>query len=123
MGDPETYRFGSFCLFPARRELLLDGAPQELGSRAFDVLLALVRRRGNLASKDELMAEVWPGRVVEENNLQAQISALRKVLARDLFRRTSPANHPWPRLPFPSIAVLPFANMSVLNQAAPRIFL
>jgi TolB-like protein len=57
--------------------------PVELGSRAFDLLLALVRRKGRLATKNELMAEVWPRTVVEENNLQAHVSALRKVLARD----------------------------------------
>ena len=45
--------------------------------------MALVKRRGQLAAKDELMAEVWAGTVVDENNLAAQISALRKILARD----------------------------------------
>jgi TolB-like protein/DNA-binding winged helix-turn-helix (wHTH) protein/Flp pilus assembly protein TadD len=84
MGDSETFRFGPFHLLPAQRELLFDGAPVGLGSRAFDLLLALVTRHGQLLSKDELMAEVWPGRMVEENNLQAHISALRKILARDV---------------------------------------
>jgi TolB-like protein/DNA-binding winged helix-turn-helix (wHTH) protein/Flp pilus assembly protein TadD len=84
MGDSETFRFGPFHLIPAQRELLFDGAPVGLGSRAFDLLLALVTRHGQLLSKDELMAEVWPGKVVEENNLQAHISALRKILARDV---------------------------------------
>ena len=58
-------------------------APVRIGSRALDVLLALIERRGQVVSKDTLMAEVWPDRVVEENNLQGQISALRKVLAGD----------------------------------------
>ncbi len=72
--------FGSFCLSLARRELLKDGIPVPLGSRAFDLLTALVQRQGSVVGKDELLAEVWPDTVVEENNLQVQISALRKAL-------------------------------------------
>ena len=51
-----------------------------IGQRALDVLLALVRRHGELVTKDELMREVWPGVVVEENNLAVHISTLRKIL-------------------------------------------
>lgn len=57
-----------------------DGQPLALGARAFDVLLALVERRERLVTKDELLELAWPGVVVEENNLQVQISALRKLL-------------------------------------------
>src|SRR4030095_16634860 len=53
------------------------------GSRSFDLLLALVKRRGQLATKHELIAEVWPDTVVDENNLTVQISALRKVLGEE----------------------------------------
>jgi DNA-binding winged helix-turn-helix (wHTH) protein/pimeloyl-ACP methyl ester carboxylesterase len=80
MRDPETFVFGDFRLFAQRRELLLRGVPLQLGSRAFDLLLGLVRRHGQLATKDELMAEAWPDTVVEDNNLKVQISAIRKVL-------------------------------------------
>jgi predicted ATPase/DNA-binding winged helix-turn-helix (wHTH) protein len=52
-----------------------------LGQRALEILLALVTRHGQLVTKDDLMAEVWPGIVVEENNIQVHVSALRKVLA------------------------------------------
>lgn len=83
MPAPELLRFGAFALLPRQRELLFDGAPVALGARAFDLLLALVSRRGAVASKDALIAEVWAGSVVDENNLAAQVSALRKVLARD----------------------------------------
>jgi TolB-like protein len=83
MPDTEAYCFGSFRLLPRRRALLHGGAPVQLGSRAFDLLRALVKRQGRLATKDELLAEVWPGTTVEENNLAAQVSALRKVLAAD----------------------------------------
>ena len=81
--DAGEYRFGLFRLLIGRRELLLRDAPVRIGSRALDLLLALIERRGQVVSKDTLMAEVWPDRVVEENNLQGQISALRKVLAGD----------------------------------------
>ena len=80
MTERDTFVFGSFRLSVARRELLAHGVPVTLGQRAFDVLLTLVNRHGQLVTKDDLMAEVWPGIVVEENNLQVHISALRKVL-------------------------------------------
>jgi predicted ATPase/DNA-binding winged helix-turn-helix (wHTH) protein len=76
----EAFVFGPFRLEVARRELIAHGVPVTLGQRAFDVLVALVSRHGQLVTKDELMAEVWPGVVVEENNLQVHVSTLRKVL-------------------------------------------
>ena len=77
---PDAFVFGPFRLLTARRELLAHDVPVAIGQRAFDVLLTLVDRHGQLVTKDELMAEVWPGVVVEENNLQVHISALRKLL-------------------------------------------
>src|ERR1700758_4817885 len=77
------YRFGRFKLSPATRHLLTDNQPVPLGARAFDVLLALIERRERLVTKNELLDLVWPGLVVEENNLQVQISALRKLLGQD----------------------------------------
>jgi predicted ATPase/DNA-binding winged helix-turn-helix (wHTH) protein len=77
----DAFVFGPFRLLVQRRELLAHGVPVTLGQRAFDVLLALVSRHGQLVTKDQLMAEVWPGIVVEENNLQVHVSALRKLLA------------------------------------------
>ncbi|HVO90188.1 MAG TPA: winged helix-turn-helix domain-containing protein, partial [Casimicrobiaceae bacterium] len=62
------------------RLLLIDGAPAKLGARAFDVLQALYEHRERLVTKNELFEIVWPGVVVEENNLQVQISTLRKLL-------------------------------------------
>ncbi|MCE9657580.1 MAG: response regulator [Burkholderiales bacterium] len=72
--------FGRFAVLVAERRLLVDGTPVALGSRAFDLLTALVARRERVVPKEELIEVVWPGLVVEENNLQVQISALRKVL-------------------------------------------
>ena len=73
-------RFGTVRLDVDQRRLLIDGKPSRLGARAFDVLLALIERRDRTVSKHELFELVWPGVVVEENNLQVQISALRKLL-------------------------------------------
>jgi TolB-like protein/DNA-binding winged helix-turn-helix (wHTH) protein/Flp pilus assembly protein TadD len=75
--------FGRWRLSPGRRRLLADGVPITLGGRAFDVLLALVEARGEIVTKEALMRRVWPGAIVEENNLQVQISTLRKTLGRD----------------------------------------
>lgn len=75
-----TYRFGRFELNPTTRQLLADGQPVPLGARALDLLLALIERRERLVTKNQLLDLVWPGLVVEENNLQVQISTLRKLL-------------------------------------------
>lgn len=73
-------RFGDFELLPGERRLVAEGRTVPIGQRAFDLLQALVDRRERLVSKSELMELVWPDVVVEENNLQVQISTLRKVL-------------------------------------------
>lgn len=62
-----------------QRRLLIAGKSSLLGPRAFDVLLCLLENAGQLVSKDCLLATVWPRVVVEENNLQVQVSALRKL--------------------------------------------
>ena len=80
---PEDYQFGPFRLLVDQRVLSVHGIPISLGQRAFDILSVLVRRHGHLITKDELMDEVWPGVIVEENNIQVHISALRKVLGTD----------------------------------------
>ncbi|NRF71816.1 winged helix-turn-helix domain-containing protein [Aquincola sp. S2] len=76
----DRWCFGRFELRPTERQLLADGAPTPLGARAFDLLLALHARRDRTVPKSELMDVVWPGLIVEENNLQVQVSALRKLL-------------------------------------------
>jgi predicted ATPase/DNA-binding winged helix-turn-helix (wHTH) protein len=83
--------FGRFVVSPLRLQLLADGQPVSLGGRAFDILLALIEAGGAVVSKEALMARVWPDRVVEENALQAQISALRAALGpeRGLIRTVS----------------------------------
>jgi predicted ATPase/DNA-binding winged helix-turn-helix (wHTH) protein len=74
---------GRFRISLRRRELMADGRPIEIGGRAFDVLAALVEAGGAVVSKEALIRGVWSGRVVEDNSLQAQISALRNALGAD----------------------------------------
>jgi len=74
------YEFGPFRLDPLKRRLLRDGEPVRLTPKAFDLLLVLVEERGRTVEKDELFKKVWPGTVVEENNLNQNITALRKSL-------------------------------------------
>jgi len=80
--------FGRFRVLLRQRQLVAEGAPIELGTRAFDLLLALLEANGSLVSKDELLRRVWPGIVVAEENLKVQICALRNALGehRDLIR-------------------------------------
>jgi adenylate cyclase len=139
MDDAHLLRFGSFTLDSRRRELLRFGNSVTIGSRAFDLLGALIERRGELATKDELMAAVWPSIVVDENNLAAQIVALRKILSTDpeltkcvqtisgrgyrfvadvaLQAESAGAGHAlgapqWPGRDVLSLVVLPFASLS-----------
>jgi predicted ATPase/DNA-binding winged helix-turn-helix (wHTH) protein len=88
---PAGFTFGRFHVLPHRREVLVEGQPIKVGGRAFDVLLSLIEARGEVVGKDALMARVWPDRVVEEYNLQVQISTLRAAFGaeRDLIRTVS----------------------------------
>jgi len=136
MADDEL-SFGPFRLDTAKRTLARDGRPVRLGSRALDILCALASARGDVVSKDALMAAVWPGQIVEENAIQVQVSALRKALNEDRTgtdpivtvpgrgyrlidlassRATPDGEGKAPRDPARtedrSIAVLPFQNLS-----------
>lgn len=77
---PPRYRFGPVEIRPAERLVEIHGSPAVVGARAFDLLLALIERRDRVVGKSELLDLVWPNLVVEENNLQVQVSALRKLL-------------------------------------------
>jgi DNA-binding winged helix-turn-helix (wHTH) protein len=72
--------FGSFCLLPTQFLLLERDKPVPLGSRALEILIALLERPGELVSKEELMARVWPNVFVESANLTVHMSALRRTL-------------------------------------------
>ena len=129
--------FGPFRIDLDRRELMHQGSRVQVSGRALDILCVLASANGEIVGKDELMTRVWPGRVVQENNIQVHVSALRKALdARKIghnYLVTVP-NRGYrliglqPTLPTassasdhrqglavshkPSIAVLPFQNMS-----------
>jgi len=72
--------FGPFRLFPAQQLLLEGERPIRLGSRALEILALLVAHRGELVSKEALVARVWPDTFVEEGNLRVHVAALRRAL-------------------------------------------
>jgi DNA-binding winged helix-turn-helix (wHTH) protein len=80
--EDQVFTFGEFTLAPKERLLLCSQQPIPLTPKAFDLLVALVRRSGHLVTKDDLLREVWPHTLVEEVNLTVQISGLRKALDR-----------------------------------------
>src|ERR1700682_1645879 len=77
--DP-VFSFGPFRLYVKQRLLLQGERPVRLGSRAFDVLIALVEGAGTLISKDELMARVLANTIVGPANLTVHVAALRRAL-------------------------------------------
>ena len=74
------YEFGPFRLDPLKRRLMRDGEPIRLTPKAIELLLVLVEASGRTVEKDELLEKVWAGTIVEENNLNQNITALRKSL-------------------------------------------
>src|SRR5216683_5108703 len=76
----ELICFGPFRLSTAERILEKEGVPVRLGSRALDILIALVERPAEVVTKKELFARVWPDLLVDEGNLRYHVSALRKAL-------------------------------------------
>jgi TolB-like protein len=117
------------------RQLLANGRREPLGKRALDILSVLAEAKGAIVTKDELLAAVWPGIIVEENALQVHVVALRKALGPEADRlktirgvgyqletdaidgagttRPSDNNAPFTEAAVPSgIVVLPFDNMS-----------
>jgi DNA-binding winged helix-turn-helix (wHTH) protein len=78
-----TLEFGRFRILTRRRQLLADGVPVELGTRAFDLLMVLIDTDGALVTKEELLALVWPSTFVDASNIKVQVSELRKALGED----------------------------------------
>ena len=122
-------QFGQYRLKPAERLVLGPKGPVELSARSFDILAMLLEKPDVVIGKSELFDAVWPGLVVEENTLQVHMSVLRKALdagmittvhgrgykysgPRPVAAAATPVATGAPPPPKPSIAVLPFANLS-----------
>src|SRR6266550_5309212 len=82
MGEPENNlcKFGPFRLDLSERQLFRDGQPVSLTPRAFETLVMLVRKRGHVVEKDDLLKEVWKDTFVEEANISRHVWMLRKAL-------------------------------------------
>ncbi|WP_040068725.1 ATP-binding protein [Pseudomonas batumici] len=80
LNSDTVLRFGPYAFHPRQRLVLEGDRPLRMGGRALDILQVLVDRAGNVVSKDELIACVWPTSVVEEINLRVHIAALRRAL-------------------------------------------
>src|SRR3984957_11227602 len=78
--NERSISFGPFRLLAEQRLLLEGDTPVRLGSRAFDILAALIERAGKVVGKEELIARAWPQAFVEEANLKIQVGALRRAL-------------------------------------------
>ena len=116
------YRIGHLTLQP-HRQLLADETPVPLGRKALELLSVLAEAEGDLVTKDELMAAVWPNVTIEENAVQVHIAALRKALGHDsdqlitvrsLGYRLVHESAAFPQMadPHTAVAVLPFANLT-----------
>lgn len=128
----ERFAFGPFVLSPEAGMLLRQGVPVPVGYRALLLLIELVRHAGEVLAKTDLMDIAWPGISVEESNLSVQIACLRKLLgpgsdgiewiatiprigyrfAGEIEKLDDATAARSPSEPGPSIAVLPFANLS-----------
>src|SRR5258706_2618930 len=80
MAPKGALAFGPFRLIPSQKLLLDNDKPVRLGSRALELLIALVERAGEVVGRDELVARVWPSTIVEESSLRVHIAPLRKAL-------------------------------------------
>jgi DNA-binding winged helix-turn-helix (wHTH) protein len=78
-----SLEFGRFRVLLRQRKLLVEGVPIELGTRAFELLLALLEADGSIVSKEQLLSRIWPGIAVAEDNLKMHVFALRRALGED----------------------------------------
>lgn len=128
MSRASSYRFDRFELLPAQRQLLADGGPVKLGSRAFDLLLVLVQCRDRVVLKSELLDLVWPDAAVEEANLAVHVLALRQALGRDAiatvpgrgyrFVRPAQGPEPEPAQRAPALSARPAVQPGATNLPA-----
>lgn len=83
MAIVRSFAFDAFLLVPERQILLRGVSPVRVGARAFDLLIALVERPGEVVTKSELMSVVWPTTTVDEGNLKVNMTRLRQALDDD----------------------------------------
>ncbi|MCY1127013.1 winged helix-turn-helix domain-containing protein [Frigidibacter sp. RF13] len=130
-------RFGDYRIRPSARQLVGPNGPVDLSARSFDILSMLLGKPDDVIGKSELLETVWPGLIVEDNTLQVHVSALRKALDPGMIKTVHGRGYKYVGPPptavagtssqngieslpqedekpshKPSIAVLPFANMS-----------
>jgi predicted ATPase/DNA-binding winged helix-turn-helix (wHTH) protein len=112
-------QFGPIEIRAAERQLRVDGKPVRLGVRAFGLLRALLHNRDRVVPRSELLAAVWPGQAVNENNLNVQIAALRKALGPNAvatipgrgYRFTLPDDADPAAAPTPRLITDPLSNL------------
>lgn len=114
--------FGHFEVRPATRQLWVDGAEAAAGSRAFDLLMLLIAHRDRVLTREEILDKVWPGLVVEENNLSVQISALRRLLGADVIATVTGRGYQFTAAPLeaprPAVGNLPVRLAPLLGREA-----
>jgi DNA-binding winged helix-turn-helix (wHTH) protein len=113
----ESVSFGPFCLFPRARVLRKSGEPVALGSRALDILIALVERAGEVVNQRELIARAWRGLVVESGNLRVQMTYLRRCLGDGEHGARYIANVPGQGYSFVAPVRRPFSNQQHRRSA------
>jgi predicted ATPase/DNA-binding winged helix-turn-helix (wHTH) protein len=82
-GAPARFTFRHFEVFSDKRELLANGKPVRIGAKAFELLLGLLEASGLIATRETLMARLWPKTHVSPNNLEVQVNFLRRALGDD----------------------------------------
>ena len=124
------FAFENYVFDPDRRELSCGSEPVAIGPQAFDLLAYLLRNRSHVVSKNDLIDAVWGGRIISESTLTSHVNAVRtaigdsgeeqrlvRTVARKGYRFVGEVSETEPREPLslpdrPSIAVLPFLNLS-----------
>lgn len=80
LAPEQAVHFGPYRIYPGQRLILEAERPLRLGRRSMDILLILLEHAGEVVSKQQLIARVWPKSVVEDTNLRVHMAALRKAL-------------------------------------------
>jgi predicted ATPase/DNA-binding winged helix-turn-helix (wHTH) protein len=121
-----NFAFGHCEVSPMRRQLKRDGEVIALSNPAFDILIFLAEFPGRTITKNELMARVWPGRIIEENSFEAQVSALRRALGPDRevirtfpgrgYQFVASARSDSAAVPAPHIVLLPACGSPLIGR-------